>query len=626
MSSSPSPSSSSSSSREERKKESLKKQKVLPAEEKVGDEKEESGSVAVVGVVKSDTTTTTPEVVAAASLSLSTSENYVTTMNVARATTGIFHKLKQLDDNIKELEEQIKALDDNIKEQEQIIQAKQVEIDQITDDENNDLTIALLREKNALLVEKNALRDKKDNLDQEKNSFRDKKENLVQSFLKGLYYAEMSEYWKVAAGKATQKNHWDTFVREETMVHKIQCRTTDKPAKYYSITREKALNNETHLAASNTTTHSASTQKWKHLRNTIWPVDIFGNQAKSQEISHILPCGKSDCKEWIEVSAAAMGLSRSQPLVVKQKALRGVVKKDGSRNQESRNQETGLVHFTSNKLRLKDQKLILDGNNPRGMIIPVLNVDQAKQWQGQAYDAIFVLGLPKDAGGMDHQDLNVASDYCEVQLNSDKVIASNVTRDALPEEVETARQLLCQAILALGQLVQERTDDEIEDITKVDEKDSDETKSRKMSRRELLKQRRQVFADRFNLPEKVEEEDRSINSTAKRPICLVSFSSVDETDGHPAPDPLLLVLKAANIWGCMVNMPLLANGKECDPYENMSDGDFLAEEAFYEWKFGAMKDPSFEELARGLGQPNGYQGEFGGRTQYPRTRLRLDQK
>jgi hypothetical protein len=48
-------------------------------------------------------------------------------------------------------------------------------------------------------------------------------------------------------------------------------------------------------------------------------------------------------------------------------------------------------------------------------------------------------------------------------------------------------------------------------------------------------------------------------------------------------------------------MRLLSNGEEADIYDDMSEGDYLAEVAFLDGRSGYSKPQ-----AAGLGQPNGY--------------------
>jgi hypothetical protein len=479
-----------------------------------------------------------------------TNENPTIPSGVSGGATGISSKLKQLDEVIEELENHITKLRVDCRELRKKIQEKKEEV------ENRGVVIELMKQQHELYQKSSRLWDKRHKL-------WDDRESLRSSFYRGLYYAGMSEYWKVAARKATTlgDNHWDAFVRDEALVKNINCRTQNTPAKHYSITQKDALREETEAAASITTKYSASAQKRKQLRDVIWPFDIFGNQARHQEMSQILPCGQYDSIEWIEVSAAAMGLSRSQPLVVKQKAFCGVKGSGGC----DRKPNSGLLHFTTNMLRLYRHNYILEGTDPQGMIIPVLSVDQAKKWQGQAYSALFVLGIPKNATGSG-QNKDLSSYYHDIHLTSGEVITSNVTRDALPEEVETGRQLLQKAILALGQMSKQCKDDDVDAMFEVKQEDDKRTGVQKEIHRRKVKERMQEISECLYLPEKVTAEDGSnitsnTSNTSKRPICLVSFASADAQDGHPASDPLLLAFQAADIWIRMVNKALLNSGK-----------------------------------------------------------------
>ena len=92
----------------------------------------------------------------------------------------------------------------------------------------------------------------------------------------------------------------------------------------------------------------------------------------------------------------------------------------------------------------------------------------------------------------------------------------------------------------------------------------------------------------------------------RRPVCLVTFGNPEDEAKHPAPDPLLLALRAANIWGKLTDFALLANGSSEDA--DISEDDMIAEAAYYEAKFGLSQDLAWEELAQKLGQPNGHVG------------------
>jgi hypothetical protein len=72
------------------------------------------------------------------------------------------------------------------------------------------------------------------------------------------------------------------------------------------------------------------------------------------------------------------------------KAVQGIKKKPV----ESRVSGTGVVHLITNKMRMAGQAFFLDGDDPTALFVPVMNLTQAKSWKGEAYGALFVMGLP----------------------------------------------------------------------------------------------------------------------------------------------------------------------------------------------------------------------------------------
>jgi hypothetical protein len=51
----------------------------------------------------------------------------------------------------------------------------------------------------------------------------------------------------------------------------------------------------------------------------------------------------------------------------------------------------GIKHFPTNRIRLVAQKEYFD-NSPCIIIVPILSVDEVKNWKGEAYDALVLAG------------------------------------------------------------------------------------------------------------------------------------------------------------------------------------------------------------------------------------------
>ena len=337
---------------------------------------------------------------------------------VEEATTSIHVKLDALGKEINDIEEEIAKLSN----------AAEATTKKAKDDENARLKTLM--------------------------SLKDKRAELEKSFASGTYYGELSEFWELEASTNVRVD-WKHFVRDESTINMMQCRVggSKQVESSYKATREDALDCQTDVMPAASTRFAPSSQSKIDRRDSIWPTDIFGNPcAKSQEIAHVLPAGPQDSKEWVEVAAAATGLSRSESLLVKKKALRGV-KMNPSGDGSRRKAGTGLVHFTSNKLRLQHQKTYLDGSDPQAMVIPVMSLAEAKDWKGEGYSAIFVLGSPQGVKGVDADAADVSSVYTDVGLTKEALRTNRMTRDAATTEIEKARTLLRQAILALGEYV-----------------------------------------------------------------------------------------------------------------------------------------------------------------------------
>jgi hypothetical protein len=90
----------------------------------------------------------------------------------------------------------------------------------------------------------------------------------------------------------------------------------------------------------------------------------------------------------------------------------------------------------------------------------------------------------------------------------------------------------------------------------------------------------------------------------------VTFQAHSAGVGHPAPDPMLVVAKAAAVWSRRQDQPLLADGLVGDE-DDRSSLSILAEEQWLQQRQESLRPQTWEDLARGLHQENGYQESTG---------------
>ncbi|KAG7363915.1 hypothetical protein IV203_037117 [Nitzschia inconspicua] len=457
---------------------------------------------------------------------------------------------------------------------------------------------SLERERSSLIDQVRSLERELASLNGELASLINEQTMLGTSFTEGRYFAPLFDYWKVTAKNIESNRYlrgiqWTNVWRTAEEADSINVRRyTVQGILYrtqpYMDTRTGAKKRKNSIAASDTSRTSQHSQNDKTLRNMVWPTDIFGNTPnRFQQISHLLPAGQTH-KEWTHIAASVVGSDKDGAPDVWKKAVRGYIDTEKSTKRAS---GSGVVHFVSNKVRMSNQAVFFYGDTPNAILIPTMSLESAKTWKGEAYGAIFAVGLPTEMGN--NEGSGVLTLYVNAGLTSNEAMNNDGLRDASATEIETARTTLTHAVLAVR--------DYLRSIDAEDRMDKFDIQN---NRDEVRQSHVHANASQCLLPELDTEEKH------RKPLCLVQFGSVGDEGKHPAPDPLLLAYKAAAIWGMTTGRRLLANGEFQDPSDNISEGDYLAELAFLEARSGFKRPKTWEDLAIGLGQPNGYQASL----------------
>ena len=160
--------------------------------------------------------------------------------------------------------------------------------------------------------------------------------------------------------------------------------------------------------------------------------------------------------------------------------------------------------------------------------------------------------------------------------------------EASAEDIERARQLVCDVLGGLAYSLTRDRDDDVPQIC-----------------RDEWERLRSQFASSSGVIVPVPSNKNVIVH-----VPVVSFEAQDAVSGrdlHPSPDPLLLAVKAACNGSAQKNQRLLAAASVHD--DDWDSLDQLAAEQYLEWRESLHRPTSREELAVLLGQPNGYQSE-----------------
>ena len=182
------------------------------------------------------------------------------------------------------------------------------------------------------------------------------------------------------------------------------------------------------------------------------------------------------------------------------------------------------------------------------IFIPILPIEDVLGWKGKGYDAIAMLGVEAN------------EDVGQICTMIGMVHEGDTATDT---EVEGGRELLATAVKALAfSLFKE------EPNTCMTE-----------NHMKLLRGFRGTVAQ---LGEKQVLVPTSRNPEETKPVLKLSFVAQGSSQGHPAPDPLLLLFKSAINWAKKYQLELLAGGAIPDLDEEISESSLMAEQAVLE--------------------------------------------
>ena len=229
----------------------------------------------------------------------------------------------------------------------------------------------------------------------------------------------------------------------------------------------------------------------------------------------------------------------------------------------------GVKHFATNKLRLQGQKKHYD-DSPNVLIIPILDLNAMKQWNGDGYDALFLIGFPIDE-----------TERGDIILESTVVGTGFSThgQEATRDEIEMARNVLDATVLALTFSINKM-------IVNKDQFND--------AQRELLNPLTPPIgeSDIAKCPRKLSVENQRVQK-----VTFASLVDSGAVGGHPAPDPMLLAVKAANNWSAAQGRRLLAVAETEE--DEMSERSLLALDIHFA-VCNEMKKREMDEVIPGM--------------------------
>ena len=415
--------------------------------------------------------------------------------------------------------------------------------------------IAKLKEENAKLKEEAAKHEEKI--------------AKIEKLRDGEFYAPFTEVWNKDDKGNFSVNDVSLLQRKKTPMVSVRvgCKEAGSFLTFenvYSLTVEKTLESIRPTRIVKDTAASSRSSTKPDVKYKLWPNDVFGNRRKgsatlpSGEIAHLVPASFENSSLYYNVAKWVFGKSDLQDFEELNKLIQGCFyeKLEGgiSENEENKSKETGrrvphvgLKHFTCNKIRLMGHGQHFD-RNPNLIIVPTLSMDRILNWDGEGYDAIAMIGVKK-----------------EKKVVSLDAVASEVGflkegTNARDDEIEEARENLVVALKALAA-----------SLLHGDKPNNLPPERQKELETWIVPFTRGInCSKRLVLPIERNDEER-------RPVRKISFLAQGQNDdnGHPAPDPMLLLIKSAVNWSMYNDQQLLATGE-------IDDDDELSESSIFD--------------------------------------------
>jgi hypothetical protein len=284
-------------------------------------------------------------------------------------------------------------------------------------------------------------------------------------------------------------------------------------------------------------------------------VNIFGKKSQFAHSAHLLPHASSCSKYWIPVVPWVLCTGDIQlSWDLTQKCIHGTLTQTADARRRIRQSYVGIKHFPTNRIRLDRQKDFLD-DNPCVIVVPLLPLAQVKNWNGVAYEAIVLAGNYTDL----EREITVgaAEVYRGIHASDNMQDNDNFANFLATEgECNDACLLLKKYIFYV-----------IEAFRAIGEGDLQVIANSNVTRSEIEK-----FNDwKTNLDkELVPVPVRNAWGVDGMKVRKVSFAA-STSPVNPAPDPVLLLAKAASNWLKRHNFAILPGWGDDDSASRSDD-------------------------------------------------------
>ena len=366
------------------------------------------------------------------------------------------------------------------------------------------------------------------------------------ALMEGRYFALIDEVFEgnvreYRVEKKAAINFFKEVCRDAAQAKEMKFRngTKNKLLAAYEITLKHAASSKNGDAAMADGQSRSSSHRLK--KDLIWKNGIFGEISSHQEIAHLVPASVNDANTYWFVTDFLFGYIKKRAWEVRSKLLHGT--QDAKATKPARIKNTGVKNAVTNKIFLTHSMLYFD-TSPNLLIIPVFTVQEAKDWKDEGYDAIALI----DAYAFDTNKTNRQNETALEKERKD-TLEDVATETKFAKGDKRLSKIATGTDFAFGDTNLLATEEEIRKAHTLVKAYTNAIigAQRHFAPEESRKDRRgnENLVGRLYNSQNLQYSDTKLIWKPTQKVRKIRFASHSEEDGHPAPDPILLVTRAA---------------------------------------------------------------------------------
>jgi multidrug efflux pump subunit AcrA (membrane-fusion protein) len=275
--------------------------------------------------------------------------------------------------------------------------------------------------------------------------------------------------------------------------------------------------------------------------------DIFGRENCAAHYAHLMPASTNDANKWHLIvpgvlSSKARGMDDKMSMFIN--GFRQLSKPGDEKL--NRTPISGIKHFPTNKIRLENHDTYFDSIHCV-LIVPILSVQEIKEWDGCGYDAIVLAADISDRQKAASVYIGIgAASEADAERPDSEILATDADVDKCRESLEQLIHVLAKSVV----------DHPIIDVElPPDNDDAGNDKRSPIDGNDTLK----TLTDEQSCVPTPRNVSPSLDRQRVRKIRFVGNGKKQGNDENLpfAPDPMLLLAKAASNWLRSHNLHIL---------------------------------------------------------------------